>query len=244
MVATELGVDGGTAPRDPLYRSVVAVAVATCRVMRWNIAVSGEHHIPNFGAAVLASNHVGCLDFVFVGFAGHRRGRLVRFVAMQEAFDHWLAGPLLRGMRHIPVDRGSDPAAGYRHALRALDDGEIVGIHPEGRINRGSMTIAGKTGAARLALATGAPLIPAAVRGSERLLAPGAARSFPRGVDLKVHVGPPLQVEPGGDARDLTTELMGRIRRLWIEAGTRPSPGRFSEPLRLGSVRREVPERR
>jgi 1-acyl-sn-glycerol-3-phosphate acyltransferase len=203
---------------EPLYRSIVTLAVATCKVMRWDLTVEGEHHIPRLGPAVIASNHIGALDFVFLGFAGHSRGRLVRFMAKQEAFDHWLAGPLLRGMRHIPVDRVGDPAAAYRRAIRALGDGEVVGIHPEGKINRTLVPTSGKTGAARMALATGAPLIPAAVWGSHRLISPRQGRGLMRKVTIAVQVGAPLVVEPGIEADDLTDRLMGRIRGLWSDA--------------------------
>jgi 1-acyl-sn-glycerol-3-phosphate acyltransferase len=196
---------------DPLYRSVVGLALLTCKVMRWNVDVTGARFIPAEGPAVLASNHVGNMDFVFLGFAGHRRGRLVRFMAMQEAFDHWLAGPLLRGMRHIPVDRRGDAAASYRDAVGALRSGEVVGVHPEGKINRSSLPAAGKSGAVRMALATGAPLIPAAVWGSQRLVAPGEPRKFPRNLSISVTIGEPIHLDATADAARSTTLLMERI---------------------------------
>src|SRR5438093_11408506 len=111
--------------------------------MRWDVVVSGERFIPAEGPAVLASNHVGHMDFVFLGFAARRRGRLLRFMAMQEAFDHWLGGPLLRGMRHIPVDRKGNASASLRPAVRALEDGEVIGIHPEGRVSATSIPALG-----------------------------------------------------------------------------------------------------
>jgi 1-acyl-sn-glycerol-3-phosphate acyltransferase len=233
MVAIELPGRSDRPPADPLYRSVVAVTLATCRVMAWRVDVRGDEHIPASGAAILASNHIGPMDFVFVGLAGHRRGRLVRFVAMQEAFDHWLSGPLLRGMRHIPVDRQANPAAGYRHAARALEHGEVVGIHPEGRIIRTARPGPGKTGAARLAVETGAPLIPIAVSGTQHLLARGAARRFPRRVDLRVSVGAPLDVDHRADPRDLTAALMARIERLCAATGGQSVP---ALPWRVGSL--------
>jgi 1-acyl-sn-glycerol-3-phosphate acyltransferase len=197
--------------RDPLYRTVVPIALTTCRLMRWKVAISGEEHIPASGPAILAANHIGKMDFVFLGMAGHRRGRLVRFMTMREAFEHWLAGPLLRGMRHIPVDRTGDAAAGFHLATRALEDGEVVGIHPEGRISRDLVPRAGKTGAVRMALATGAPLVPAAIWGSHQLIAPGARVKFPGNVRISVAVGEPLLLEPAADVDELTSRLMARI---------------------------------
>ena len=56
----------------------------------------------------MAINHIGYLDFTFAGLAARKSGRLVRFMAKQEVFGHRIAGPLMRGMRHIPVDRAAD----------------------------------------------------------------------------------------------------------------------------------------
>lgn len=201
-----------------MYRTVVGFALATRALMRWDLEVWGEEHIPTSGPAVIASNHIGNLDFVFLGFGAHRRHRLVRFMAMQEAFDHWLGGPLLRGMRHIPVDRRGDAAAAYVGAVRALEAGEIVGIHPEARINRSLVPGPGKTGAARMAQETGAPLIPAAVWGSQRILAPGARPRFPRRVPIAVRFGPPLETNGATDCEERTEALMDRIRELWAAA--------------------------
>ena len=201
--------------RDPLYRTVIPLALTACRAMRWRVTISGEEHIPTRGPAILAANHIGSMDFVFLGMAGHRRGRLVRFMAMREAFDHRLAGPLLRGMRHIPVDRNGDAVAGLQLAIRALEEGEMVGIHPEGRISRNLVLGSGKSGAVRMALATGAPLVPAAIWGSHRLIAPGASVKFPANVRISVAVGEPLPIEPSAGVDELTFRLMERIDALW-----------------------------
>ena len=200
--------------RDPIYRAIVGLGLTTCGAMRWDLSVSGEEHVPTAGPAVLASNHIGVMDFVFLGLAAHRRGRFVRFMAMKEAFDNPLGGPLLRSMRHIPVDRRGDAAASYRQAVDELGEGEMVGLHPEGKINRALVPVAGKTGAVRMAMATGAPLLPAAIWGSQLLLAPGV-RKFPRHVAVSVEIGPALEIEPGLDAESLTERLMDRIRDMW-----------------------------
>ena len=204
--------------RDPLYRSVTAVALATCGAMRWRPTIIGEEHIPAAGPGVIAVNHVGYLDFVFVGFGARRRHRLVRFMAMQEAFNHWLGGPLLRGMRHIPVDRKGDPAAALDGAIEALRSGEIVGIHPEGAVNASMSLGPCKTGAARMALATRAPLIPAAVWGSHRLLAKGVRPRLPRNVPVTVSFGAPIDPTDDESPVDLTERLRHGISELWRDA--------------------------
>src|SRR5262249_51751205 len=141
---------------DPVYRPIVLGTLATFRAMRWDVRTTGIEHIPLDGPAVIAANHVGYLDFAFLGMGAHRRGhRLIRFMAMKEAFEHWLGGPLLRGMRHIPVDRDGHAKDSLRLALRTLRQGELVGIHPEGGMSRSFVPAPGKSGAARLAIESG-----------------------------------------------------------------------------------------
>src|SRR4051794_11783969 len=103
-----------------VYPPGIGPALATFRVMGWDVRPTGLEHIPARGPAIIAANHIGYLDFVFLGLGAHRRGRLVRFMAMKEAFGHWLGGPLLRNMRHIPVDREVDPQDSLRLAVGAL----------------------------------------------------------------------------------------------------------------------------
>src|SRR3954451_17481492 len=92
--------------------------------------VTGTEHVPRTGGAVMAINHTGYLDFTFAGYAARPAGRLVRFMAKDEIFHNPVAGPLMRGMKHIPVDRDAGSAA-FGPAVRALRDGEIVGVFPE-----------------------------------------------------------------------------------------------------------------
>ncbi|MFN2543192.1 MAG: lysophospholipid acyltransferase family protein [Actinomycetota bacterium] len=229
--------------REPVYRTVVAAALAWIRAMGWKVVVSGEEHVPKTGPAIIASNHVGYLDFVFLGVAARERGRLVRFMAMQEAFGHWLGGPLLRGMHHIPVDRSKGQgAAALSNALRALEAGEVIGLHPESRISRTLRPGAAKSGAARMAIASGAPLIPAAVWGTQRLLARGRRPRLPRGVAITVKLGPPIEVDGSDDAGEVTTRLMDRIGEL-VDAAMISNPQRPRHsgeawwwPARLGGT--------
>jgi len=194
-----------------VYPPVIGAALATFRVMGWDVRTTGLGHIPSRGPAVIAANHVGYLDFAFLGLGAHRRSRLIRFMAMKEAFGHWLGGPLLRGMRHIPVDRELDPRDALRLALRALRGGQIVGIHPEGGMSRSFVPAAGKTGAARLAIEGEAPLVPAAVWGSQRILPPGRRPKWPRDVVITVSFGRPVEAGRGSDPREVTAALMATI---------------------------------
>jgi 1-acyl-sn-glycerol-3-phosphate acyltransferase len=196
---------------DLVYRPIVLGTLGAFRVMGCDIRTTGLEHIPTTGPAIIAANHVGYLDFAFLGMGAHRRGRLVRFMAMKEAFGHWLGGPLLRGMRHIPVDREVDPAESLRLAIRALGQGEIVGIHPEGGMSRSFVPAPGKSGAARLAIESGAPLVPAAIWGSQRILSVGRRPRWPRDVVVTVSFGEPVESGRAADPQEVTAALMDRI---------------------------------
>ena len=198
---------------EPVYRTVMGVAITLFAIRRWRVRITGWEHIPAEGPAVLAANHIGLLDFVFIGYGAREQGRLVRFMARQEAFTSRLTGPLMRAMRHIPVDRDGAAASSLALAEQRLREGEVVGLHPEGTISRAFVLRPGKTGAARLAMATGAPLVPTAVWGTQRLLAPRRPR-FPSGVDIDVRYGPPLRPQPGDDPVAVTLHLMRDVGAL------------------------------
>ena len=120
---------------EPVYRSVIGTLLGIFRAQKWDIRVSGTEHVPRTGGAIIATNHVGYLDFTFVGY-GVRQApgkRLVRFAAKKETFDHPVSGPLMRAMKHIPVDRAgaasatlvrieNEAPATYRFEVRYLFD--------------------------------------------------------------------------------------------------------------------------
>src|SRR3954464_7747255 len=104
-----------------VYPPVIGIAKTMFRALDLKIQVEGAEHIPATGGAVLASNHVSYLDFIFCGFGAVPAKRLVRFMAKKSVFDHRISGPLMRGMRHIPVDRDAGAAA-FHAAETALKD--------------------------------------------------------------------------------------------------------------------------
>lgn len=189
------------------YRAIVWLALAVMRLLRWRISVGGEQHIPARGGAILAANHVSFLDFIFIGYGANLRGRLVRFISRHEAFSHPISGPLMRGMRHIPVDRDRDPARAFRHAIAALRDGEVVGLHPEGKMNEEFRADGLRTGAARMAIDTGAPLIPVAVWGGQDIWTKGRRNLLQLRARISVAYGEPLRVRAGETAQELTRRL-------------------------------------
>jgi 1-acyl-sn-glycerol-3-phosphate acyltransferase len=197
-----------------VYPPIIGIVLTMFKVMGWRVSIEGIEHIPTQGPGVVATNHVSYLDFTFVGYAVQTRGRLLRFLAKKEIFDHRIAGPIMRGMRHIPVDRFGRPADALDAAVAALRRGELIGMFPEATISRSFVPMRGKNGAARMALAVGAPLIPGAVWGGQRLFTKGRRRNLQRGVPVSVVFGEHIPYKPDEDPTEITTRLMARITEL------------------------------
>jgi 1-acyl-sn-glycerol-3-phosphate acyltransferase len=198
---------------DLSYRAVIAGCRSLFRVLGLRIEVRGVERLPRRGAVVLAANHHSFVDFMLVGLVGRMRGRFVRFLAKQVVFELPVVGVVMRAMGHIPVDRAHGAVAA-RRTLRSLRDGEVVGIYPEATIGR-AFTVRDREywrrGAAYLALATGAPLVPVAHFGAHRVATVGGRFSVRRGTAVTVLVGEPLVPHAGETAEELTTRLRERI---------------------------------
>jgi 1-acyl-sn-glycerol-3-phosphate acyltransferase len=191
---------------DGLYRAVVRTALGLFRVLDFRFDVQGEEHVPDTGGAVLASNHVSYFDFMYVGLAAHPKRRLVRFLAKRSVFDNPVAGPLMRGMHHIPVDRSAGASA-YAAAVSALRAGVLVGVFPESTISRSFVPRECKAGAARMALAAGVPLLPVITWGGQQVWTAGRRPRWKRHVPVTLRVGPPLPVTDRTTAAELTVAL-------------------------------------
>lgn len=210
------------------------------RLLGFRIDLRGLEHVPELGAAVFACNHLSYFDFVFVGLPPHVRcRRLVRFLAKESVFRRRVIGPLMRGMHHIPVDRNAGAAA-YRHALAALAAGELVGIFPEQTIARSSVPRPLKTGAARLALEAGAPLIPMVTWGGHRVWTAGRRPVLRRRVPVTVVVDAPMVPLAGESPAALTARLARRLRALvddvLVDYPDRGGAGQWWWPAHLGGA--------
>lgn len=202
-----------------VYPPVIRTALLAFRLMDLKIEVRNAERIPPTGGAVVAVNHVGYPDFVFAGLAAWKgRHRLVRFMAKEEVFAHRIAGPLMRAMHHIPVDRTAG-ADSYRAAVDALRAGELVGVFPEATISRSFLVKDLKTGAARMAAEAGVPLIPVIVWGTHRVMSKGHGRNLGRShLPVTVSVGEALHPAAGDDPLRTTEVLRQRMSVLLDDA--------------------------
>jgi 1-acyl-sn-glycerol-3-phosphate acyltransferase len=195
---------------DLTYRLVIAALRVAFAVLGLRIDVRGKEHIPVRGAAVIAANHNGYLDFAFVGLAATRRRRLVRFMAKEGTFDNPVSGPAMRAMRHIPVAR-EQGAGAYRSALRLLRGGELVCVFPEGTISRSWMLKDFLPGAAALAIERGVPIVPVVTWGGHRVLTVDLRRTLRRGTAVTIVVGEPFVPPAGAGVRVVSRELRARM---------------------------------
>lgn len=197
-----------------VYSAASRVFEVGFRVAGVDVRVEGLEHLPASGPGIVASNHVGYVDFPFVMLAAPRPRREMAFLARGDLFERRVVGPALRALGQIPVDQHGDAALAMRAAEEHLAAGGLVGLHPEGTINPTFLPMQGKSGAIRLAQRTGAPIIPTAVWGSQRLLTKWRPASVPeRGIAVRVIYGEPF-VPPPGPASGSTRELMARITAL------------------------------
>lgn len=164
-------------------------------IQRLEVVVMHHERIPAEGGALLAVNHTGYWDFVYGGIPAHfRGGRLVRFMAKKEIWDNKFAKPPMEACRHIPVDR-ADGQASVNEAIERLKAGELVGIFPEATISRSFEVKELRQGATIISRDSGAPLIPMAIWGSQRIWTKGGKNNLrPKNAKLVISVGEPVEV--------------------------------------------------
>lgn len=222
---------------DFVYPPVVGAIKLFWKYLGLRFDFAGDEHIPRSGGAILSINHVGYLDFALTGTAVLPTGRYVRFMAKKEVFDNKLAGPLMRGMHHICVDR-SNGSASFVAALRALRAGEIVGIFPEGTISVSFEIKELKSGAVRLAMASGVPVIPTIVWGSQRIWTKKVKRNLGRHkIPIIVTFGDPIYFDKQSDVeagekllRETMISMLHETQRRYPDS----HQGQRWAPLRLG----------
>jgi 1-acyl-sn-glycerol-3-phosphate acyltransferase len=183
------------------WRLGIAVVGALYRAC-FRLRFRGARHIPNSGPAIVAANHISALDGPVLALAtvtGSRRG--VRFLVAAEFFEHRLIGPVMRLYEQIPIRRGAGDDGALDEVTATISAGALAGIFPEGRVNPGTELQRVRTGLARIALATGAPVVPAGIWGTQHRW-PNRGLTFRRPLRPKVAVVYGEPILPSGDPRD------------------------------------------
>jgi 1-acyl-sn-glycerol-3-phosphate acyltransferase len=194
-------------------------------IARWRMHPTGYgvENIPKTGGAIIASNHLAVVDDALIPLTSPR---MVHFMGKAEYFEgKGVKGRFIKwwftSVGVFPVDRsgGSKSLGAMAHALEILEDGHLFGIHVEGTRSPDGRLYRGHTGAARLALESGCPIVPTAVIGSREVQKPGQV--IPGKGHTKVVYGEPIPVkrqDPDTITREqlheLTDELMRRIAQL------------------------------
>jgi 1-acyl-sn-glycerol-3-phosphate acyltransferase len=191
--------------------------------------VHGAANVPRRGPVLLAAKHLSFVDSFLIPLMTPRR---VSFLAKQEYFErNQLLRTFMTGIDAIPVPRGGFRAAqeSLEVALRVLEAGGAFGIHPEGSRSRDGRLYRGRTGVAWLAIASGAPVVPVALQGTERIQPVGAPFPKPGKVIVKfgepMCFGPPADGRHGPARRRATDQIMAAI----AELSGQPEAGVYNE---------------
>lgn len=173
--------------------------------------VSGKEYIPREGGLILAGNHLSYADWPAMALFSYEAGRYPVFTIKSPVFDVRIIGPLMRKLGQLPVYRGrADAALVLKDAEQRIARGACVIFYPEGTASRDPdhWPMVARTGVARLALSTGAPVIPVACWGGHILLPYGDKRPrlFPRKT-VKIAAGPPVDLSAWA-GRPLTADVL------------------------------------
>ena len=166
----------------------------------YRIEVVGREHIPPNGGCILASNHESIVDPFILGVATTRE---IRFMAKVELFGNRAVAATLRALGAFPVERGGGDRAAFSEAAELLRRGEVLGIFPQGT-SKQHVSRRWHRGAARLALVTGAPIVPVHMTGT---------RALPFRTNVRIVVGSPIVVEPARPSVAAAKVLTERVEQ-------------------------------
>ena len=213
------------------YRLVIALVIPLLRLLtvrRW----SGAENLPSSGGFLVCPNHISYADPMTLGHLLLESGHPPYFLAKESLFRLPVVGRVIRGAGQIPVRRdGPDASAALEGAVDALGQGRCIVIYPEGTLTRNphGWPMVGRSGAARLALQTGCPVVPVAQWGPQRMWRPYTkrVRIFGR-TTIQVSVGAPVDLDDLR-GRPLDTEVLAEATERIMAAITE-----LLRPLRPG----------
>lgn len=213
--------------KERFYQAIISGFKGIMRAQGLRFYVHGAENVPERDGALFVINHTGYYDFIFAGIGPHLRGkRLVRFMAKKEVFDTKVVGTLMRGMKHVPVDRAAG-AASIAEATKWLSGGGLVGIFPESTISRSFELAEFKTGAARIADEAGVPMIPTVIWGSQRIWTKDLKKNLGRSnTPVVVNYGEPVYAtgDPEEDTRRVKAAMQELLERNREEYARRFGP--------------------
>lgn len=223
-----------------LAANVVRPASAALTRRVW----TGREHIPVTGGVIVACNHLSVVDPIAVAHFLYAAGRFPRFLAKDGLFHVTVLGRALLGLGQIPVYRGSARAGeAFRAAIDAVREGACVVVYPEATVTRDPALwpMTGKTGVARIALATGAPVVPVASWGAQEVWPyHQRPRPLPRKT-VQVTAGPPVDLAEYGVgtadpavAREVTEKVLRAITELVSTLRGEPAPEQLYDRERGG----------
>jgi 1-acyl-sn-glycerol-3-phosphate acyltransferase len=207
----------------PLLYSIGKVTVGYAMILGWRPHVEGLENIPRSGGAIFAGNHLSVADELFLGSVVPRH---IAFWAKSDYFigtgiKGMLTRQLMHGLGAIRVERAGGRAAltAFDGAIPVLKAGDMVAIYPEGTRSPDGRLYRGRTGAARLAVAAGVPIIPVGNLGTDKVQPIG--QPYPRPVGwgkVTVKFGKPIETTGRSDdrasLRELTDQVMAEIQKL------------------------------
>ena len=196
------------------WRVLMGLIVPWFVVARWRIRVEGVENVPVEGGAVIAFNHHSYVDAVMLAWGVVLEARRpLRYLAKREACEGRWIGWVTRWISAIPVDRASSGARAnaLSAAEQALREGDLVAVAPEQTISDSLDLLPFRLGAARLAIATGVPIVPCVGWGSQRFVGPSRRLARVLALPVTVRFDTPILPEPGEDAAALTRRLQARM---------------------------------
>jgi 1-acyl-sn-glycerol-3-phosphate acyltransferase len=212
-------------PRPGFAFLFIAVLVRPVMALLCKRDWRGRENLPKTGGVLIVANHYSFFDPISVGHFVVANGRTPRFTAKAGVFKNPVLGRLFRAAGQIPVQRGSREAVkALLAAMDAVKGGEAVIFYPEGTMTKDPelWPMAGRTGAARIALRTGVTVVPVAQWGAQEVFAPYSTKPkfFPRKT-LKVVAGPPIDLSPWAERtrdraaeQEVTDLIMDEITKL------------------------------
>lgn len=225
-----------------VLRAVVAAIFPG--LFRWRLRVEGIEHVPETGPGIVTWNHHSYSDFLILALALYdRRGRVVRLLGKAEIWEHPVLGWIADRASAVPVHRGRRGGGGALDAaMDALARGDLVGVAPEQTISRSFELLPFASGAARMARASGAPVIPSVGWGSHRLSTKGHTFQPAFGIPVVTAFGPPLHVAHDEDVaaaseriRAATQALLHRVQEDYPDRPSSPEDSWWL-PARLGGT--------